>query len=1213
MGGVLVALFVASVALGYWASRPERVARWLAAAATERSGLDVSADRVLWMSGRRVRIEGLSGRVPGLEGAWGQLSSVKAVELGLNVGAGLRGDGLVDHVELFEPQLSIVREPETGRYNVQSYTPPAGEAGPSRPAPPIRIRDGRLVLALAQPDGVTGRLTLAVDGNIDPDPDHPLGQTLDLIVRRYAEEGVPDRGPAGRGPVRLRGRIAPDGAVHLDIDRLYLDDALAVYLPPEPARFLAKAKPEGFLQGVEAVYDPNQPDPAERLRHLRVALEDVHLGPAIPAPKLASTRGRAAQIDGVVRWTPGRLALENVRGRLLGIDFTASGETADDGSDYDLTLTAGPGDVPELFTMAAGMAFEEIVRVWQLRGDARTALIDAAAVLESVRPSGRAQAGVKLTRLGPDSELTYEVKIDLLDASFAYEEFRFPVERAQGTIVVADGLLTLQDIAGVGPNGGTVSVQGEVGLGYRDGPIDVRVAAQSVPVDGVLLKALPADVRVVIDRLMHRPSARRLDRDGVVALTDTTGGAAWKPAQWLGLGAASDEDKPADPDAPPPFTLGGFVDFEGHWRLGRPGQILGTVTVRPGVEAESGGSEDGGEVSAPAMGLVYRDMPYPLTVTSGAVVVDDDGVSIVGLEAHGPTGAVARFDGRVPFNVGGADPTDAEPGVRLAGVRAPIDAVFIAALPPEAQEALRELGLRGDLTASGLYDRRRGVIQLLGQTQGAALQPRGLPWSLAQIDADLSFEWIDPEGVALADAAGGGAVVNEPTWGLSIEPKRLRVEREDLSADVRAASGRLRVGDRGLDVVDLRLEHALGAVAIDGVVGGPGQSTSLLIEAHGSDRGDLADTALAQDVLSVIEARKLQGAWQVRGALRSSRDAEGIEAEGAFTLRQGTADLGLPVKDLDADVDFAAGWSERDALPRMRFKLRGLSATVSDRRVDGLEGELDNHARPDELVVERLVGRIGGGAFSVEAARAELSDRGRFHLSAHLADARLEALSEGVPAVGGPAGDAAEASVADQTNPRRQNAAAADLISDSTRAADQGLLSARLDVEGRFDRPDDVRGRAKLGIRNARLYNQPIALGLLQSVNLVFAPSAEPFETGRATLVLQGRTAWLEEVVIESPTFALAGAGRLDVPTAELTLDLQAAPRARLRNEGGLEPLLEGLRRQVAVVQVRGPLDDPRFGVTPPGVVWLSDAWESLVRGFPSGSPAVTAPAEAKP
>ncbi|MEM6750026.1 MAG: hypothetical protein AAF612_06100 [Planctomycetota bacterium] len=1166
----LAALFCASVALGYWASRPARVARWVASIATERSGLDVSADRVLWLPGGKVRIENLVGRVPGLEGPWGQLSSVAAVELDVDLGSGLRGDGVVTGIELYEPQIVIAREPESGRYNVEAYTPPSQGEGPTRPAPPIRVRDGRLVLALAQPDGVTTRLTLAVDGSIEPDPNQALGQRLDLIVQRAGDNGLPGRGPAGRGPVRVQGRIAPDGVLSLEIDRLQFDDALAVYLPPEPAMLLRRAKPEGLLRDVRAVFDPNRDDPAERLRDLRVVLDNVRLGPRAPLPQLTTDDGRIAGLDGAVRWTPGRVHFDGLAGELLGLDFHAVGETAIDGSDFDLKLTVGPCVVPELLTTAVSMAADEIATVWRLRGASRSALTDAAAVLDAVRPSGLARADVALRRTNPNDPPTYEVRVELLDASFAYEEFRYPVQSATGLIVVADGLLELRDIRGVGPEGGAFHVRGRVDLDRDNGVLDVRVNADAVPVDATLLRVLPVDVKEVIDRLIHQESARRLGRAGVVTLSDTTRRSPWLLRTGWFESDPQDGARPERPPTrgeapePPPFTLGGHAEFSGWWRRAEGDRVLGTVTVRPGV---------GPGETEPALGVVYRDMPYPLTLTGGEVVVDDDGVTVQGLEAHGPTGATARFDGRVAFSATTAG--EVEPGVRIEGVEAPIDEVFIAALPDNAQDAVHALGLQGLLKASGLYDRAAGRVRVEGETTGASLAPPGLPWTLTGVDAGLSFSWTDAES---GDA--------EADWGLRVAPRTLRVERGDEAVTLEVERGALDVSDSGVDVVDLLANHPTGTATADGSIGGPGASTNLLLAAQGSQRGALSRAMLPEAVTTALDQRQADAAWSIESVRlieTTIEDEPGYRLLGDLRVRDGAGQLGLPIDQLDAHATFNLGWTNagEEALPALRFDVRSLTARVAGRSVDALTATLTNRQDRGVVAVEGLLGQVGGGLLTCPEGWAQLTDGGAYRLRARLSEARLDAILIDT----------------DEPTPDGANAPPGAGHADARRDPDQGLVTARIDLAGQFDKQDSLHGRAKVGLRNASLYNQPLALGLLQNVNLIFTLESKPFDRGRATIVLQGRTAWIEEVLLESDTFALVGAGDLDVPTGRVRLDMQAVPQQVLPPVlSGLDPILQGLRRQVAVIRVRGPLDDPAFAVTPPGVAWLSDAWDSFFR-----------------
>ena len=89
-----------------------------------------------------------------------------------------------------------------------------------------------------------------------------------------------------------------------------------------------------------------------------------------------------------------------------------------------------------------------------------------------------------------------------------------------------------------------------------------------------------------------------------------------------------------------------------------------------------------------------------------------------------------------------------------------------------------------------------------------------------------------------------------------------------------------------------------------------------------------------------------------------------------------------------------------------------------------------------------------------------------------------------------------------------------------------GRVSATLAVQGTFgDRPDRT-GRGELIIRDGKIYNVPLAMGLMQVVTLRL-PVARAFNQAAMSYYLRDNKVTFEKFLLESPSINLAGRHRV--------------------------------------------------------------------------------------
>ncbi len=117
--------------------------------------------------------------------------------------------------------------------------------------------------------------------------------------------------------------------------------------------------------------------------------------------------------------------------------------------------------------------------------------------------AGRVNLVVRAARPGPGGKVEAEADVELIDVSMKYKHFPYPVVLTRGKIHATPRRMDLADIEAV-VGGRPLRASGTV---LEPGPLAVarlRFDAEALPVDDVLMKALPPDVRKVV--LDFRPT-----------------------------------------------------------------------------------------------------------------------------------------------------------------------------------------------------------------------------------------------------------------------------------------------------------------------------------------------------------------------------------------------------------------------------------------------------------------------------------------------------------------------------------------------------------------------------------------------------------------------------------------------------------------------------------------------------------------------------------
>jgi len=392
-----------------------------------------------------------------------------------NARAMLRGRFEPTEIVVAQPTLRLRRRKD-GTWNLQGLlaSPWPGRAAKS---PPVQILNGTVELS----DGADGEKGEAV--------------LRDVAVRVEASDGG--------GPLRFEGTARGDsidrvsvrgtvdtltGRVELagDVARLAVSDTLRARLPAElrpAAAKLGLVGGEADLRVGRLAYDPAR---SPRLRydvsgHLRAGVWNC---PGLPF-RLNDLTARFAARDGV-------LTLDQAEGY--------NGTTAVRVERGRFVLSADPARAPfDLDLGVVDLKLDDRLRAWTPP--------EFASLWRQFRPSGRVSLAVRARRDVEGGPLACRVVADCHDVAMLYEHFPYPLDHVSGRLVWEGDRLTvekLQTLVGGQPlfASGTVD---------RPGPraaVRLDFRGRALPVDEALMRALPAEVRKVVDQFRPTGTVR---------------------------------------------------------------------------------------------------------------------------------------------------------------------------------------------------------------------------------------------------------------------------------------------------------------------------------------------------------------------------------------------------------------------------------------------------------------------------------------------------------------------------------------------------------------------------------------------------------------------------------------------------------------------------------------------------------------------------------
>ncbi|MHC4414470.1 MAG: hypothetical protein ACYS0G_04220 [Planctomycetota bacterium] len=319
---------------------------------------------------------------------------------------------------------------------------------------------------------------------------------------------------------------------------------------------------------------------------------------------------------------------------------------------------------------------------------------------------------------------------------------------------------------------------------------------------------------------------------------------------------------------------------------------------------------------------------------------------------------------------------------------------------------------------------------------------------------------------------------------------------------------------------------------------------------------------LPAKVRSTLESLEIQAAEPVelRDAWLRVQQAEPGSSPGqwetAFAGRLHTKGAsmkvgGADITEVDGVIELLTEYSPGQA-PSLDIQARAVHARVLGRQATDLEAQVILVEDGRVVAIPAMRAVVHGGVVTGEALIG-LAPGSGYQAEIDVAGVSLAGFATGAPSESGsPSGSG---------NPPH------------------GETYGSFSVSGRRGTPESRRGRGALRVAWGRMASMPLTLRLLQLFELM-PPFSGNLDFADVDFYVNGDRVVFEKLFLECPTLQLLGEGEMSYPGLELDV--------RFRTRGTVplvKDLIGGLSDQLFIVEVTGPLADPKARLVPlPGV-----------------------------
>jgi hypothetical protein len=1202
---VLLLMVVGGV---FFLTRSARLAGVIESVLEDSIGCDARIGQVHLTWGGELTVDGIDLSVPGMTGEGARLLHSDRVVVQLRFLPLLIGRVRASSVALTDPTLYLTEDLDDDLFNYEKLIaqPPSGEEQGGLPGvlPEIFLSGGEVRFGQVSGGEYEPVEGFKFDGTLTADDALTDGYTF--ILNQHASGG--DQAGSPHGPT-IQGAIdlsVPE--IEVQIDRFTFSGPHRFLLPRGMRLWWDRLSPKGDLPKV--IFGAGLDKDGLVTLSAEMWLDGIGLSlPVQEGQPLLLT-----DVSGRVMLTEGVIEFLGVTGELEGITFTADGQIqgVQAQSPFWITVSTEPFEVP-----AQGGIWPKLPQ-------------RARRYQERFSPQGMYQAQVTIDRLTPGAALRSSGYLDLLDTRFSYHKFPYPADQLTGRVTFDSQRVEFHDLQASSPSGGHATVSGTITPPGGGGEVDITIRGDDFPVDDYLLDAMKPKHRKIMDMFFNESGYQELIAQGVVRAPGEAS------SESSGATAVESDSSQARAGAPV-FEPGGTAAV--NVRIQRPAGVDQKYRVTTDLDVSG-------------LRTVFSFWHYPLYAERGRVVITPGEVEIHNVRVRAVGGGGGVVDGRLVL------PTDGqplEPYIQLASIRLPINHTLISSIPKPKDQWVGSLQLGGTLVGTGeVFAGADGKVAFTVDTvlQNGSATPNGGSYALTDIQGFITIErsriqfedlkskhdlgsislngqadfGVDGLGVDLTFAGDelrlerglidllpsgheGRPILqklfddytpdgrfdaslqytdgnDEPgRFLLDIDPRSLNLDYSGQRIDLDDMTGRVELTSQRAILHKLAGRFASGTFEVDGEVRlnkDPGVNLSIDVLADQID--DTARALVPPAVLAVIDKLEVQGPYSVQDAhlLTWPTVLEGPTAifEGKVYLHDADAQIGVAVTELNAELDMHVATFAEQRWPHTDIRIQAEDMRVADRLVERVSFTAKTGRQPWLIELADMKGSIYGGTL-VGWGQMRLGRDAALGLDLTIQEVELEPFLNPLETAGPKSTDAPDA---------------ADI---TTRNMASGLLSARVTLRIPSDDPTQMQGRGVINVRDARLYDRPITLALLQAASLAL-PSESSFDRASARYIVYGSTVQFDDIRFEAPAFVIAGTGTMEYPSTELNLRMVTQNPSAL-DLGPVSTLVQTFTDELLGIEVRGTLAQPQARV-----VTLDDFFKSWGRVFGGNSAQMT-------
>lgn len=831
---------------------------------------------------------------------------------------------------------------------------------------------------------------------------------------------------------------------------------------------------------------------------------------------------------------------------------------------------------------------------------------DVRQIFNDLRPQGSCRVTATVDRLNPGEAPRIGVEAEIVDASFFFHEFPYAFQGATGKVVFrrdpfsGKSYVYVTDMHAHGTAGGPnaqalISVSGRVGpIGpeYPEPGFEMRATGTHVRSEPALLAAMPPDVRIAL-KTFDAPGKGQYPQFLGNFVCDLN-----RPP-----GKHQRVDFVCDIDIQD--AAGRVVGFPILLR-----HAHGKVQVHDGYADVLGVTAGEGATRATVSGRVrwaeaktFRNQPLdldlkvsvrnmPLNDELVAAVPPEDAVWLKKLGL----GGVLDCDGKI-FTVVPNDwhqkikPSEKAPDPPVLfdlnigvhdGTIWPADGMFslsaVAGKLHLTHDSLELIELTGRREAAELAASGKFTFGSAAPTIALHVTARNLTldrplYAMLPVEGRSAWDEVRPEGTVDAEIDYNGALgAEQPTAIASaapiielprlapdqfravLHPKKLAVKVRTVPYPIMFTGGTVDIAPGHAVLKELVGSHGPAKLSVSGE-GNLGAAAVWNLTLQGQDirPDDEFHKAMPPLLRDIFNALKLNGSigfdfskLSYRAASTPDGDPD-IDVEGTVSLKDGSADAGMPMTAIQGGMKFTAA-TRRGTFDGLNASLAFESLNLGGRPVHDLRLDLSRAAGQTDLHVDHLRASVAGGEVGGSAVLS-FPDQGPGHYTMNLAvrDASVKALTgESDPNI-------------------------------------RGELTASLALEGKWDDPSARRGRGDVVVAGKQLYRIPLMLGLLQVTNLSL-PIGQPFTRGTARYNVEGTRVNFEQMDLRADAMMMSGTGYLDFGTKQVRLNLTTDNPAGFKIPF-ITDLWRGARQELLRITVEGTVQDPKVQPSTMGVI----------------------------